>query len=67
MPPSMYFFASTSIDSLTVNRLILPIKAFTMLLDDFILILFLQTKANCKRDNISNSENATKVYQELTS
>jgi hypothetical protein len=63
----MYFFASTSIDSLTVNRLILPIKAFTMLLDDFILILFLQTKANCKRDNTSNSENATKVYQELTS
>jgi hypothetical protein len=63
----MYFFASTSIDSLTVNRLILPIKAFTMLLDDFILILFLQTKANCKRDNTSFCENATKVYQELTS
>jgi hypothetical protein len=63
----MCFSASAGIDSLAVNGLILPIKAFTMLLDHFVLILFQQREENCKPDNTDNSENATKVYQKLTS
>jgi hypothetical protein len=59
----MCFSASAGIDSLTVNVLVLLVEAFTVLLVHFFLILFLQTKANCKCDNIDNSENATKVYQ----
>jgi hypothetical protein len=34
--------------------------------DHFVLILFLQREGNCKHDNTNNSENATKVCQELT-
>jgi hypothetical protein len=50
-----------------VNVLILLVKVFTMLLDHFVLILFLQIEANYKRDNTNNSEDATKVYQKLIS
>jgi hypothetical protein len=63
----MCFSASAGIDSLAVNGLILPVKAFTVLLDHFVLTLFLQREANYKGDNTDNSENATKLYQELTS
>jgi hypothetical protein len=63
----MYSSASAGIDRLVVNGFVLLIKAFTMLLDHFILILFLQREANYKCDNTNNSKNATKVYQELTS
>jgi hypothetical protein len=62
----MCFSTPTGIDSLVVNGLILLVEAFTVLLDHFILMLFLQIEENCKRDNTDNSENATKVYQELT-
>jgi hypothetical protein len=50
-----------------VNVLILLVKVFTMLLDHFVLILFLQIEANYKCDNTNNSEDATKVYQKLIS
>jgi hypothetical protein len=63
----MCFSTSAGVDSMAINGLVLPVEAFTMLLDHFFLILFLQIEANYKRDNINNSENATKVYQELTS
>jgi hypothetical protein len=62
----MYFYASADIDILAVNGLILPVEAFTVLLDHFVFIHFLQIEANCKYDNINNSENAIKVYQEHT-
>jgi hypothetical protein len=52
----MCFSTSAGIDSMAVNGLVLPVEAFTMLLDHFFLILFLQTEANYKRDNINNSE-----------
>jgi hypothetical protein len=38
----MCFSASVGIDRLVVNGLILPVEAFTVLLDHFVLILFLQ-------------------------
>jgi hypothetical protein len=63
----MGFNASAGIDNLTINRLVLQVEASIVLLDHFILIRFLQSEANYKRDNTDNSENATKVYQELTS
>jgi hypothetical protein len=63
----MCFSASAGIDSLAINGLILPVEAFTVLLDHFVLTLFLQREANYKGDNTDNSENATKLYQELTS
>jgi hypothetical protein len=63
----MCFFTSGGIDNLAINGLILPVEAFTMPFDHFILILFLQREANCKLDNTVNSENATKVHQKLTS
>jgi hypothetical protein len=65
--PSICFFASAGIDGLTINGLILPVEAFTILFDHFFPILVLQTEANCKRYNTDNCENATKVCQELTS
>jgi hypothetical protein len=63
----MCFSASTSIDGLAINGLILPVKAFTISFDHFVLILFLQREANCKCDNTDNNKNATKVCQELSS
>jgi hypothetical protein len=54
------------IDSLAVNGLILPIEAFTVPFDHFVLILFLQREANYKCDNTDNNENAIEVCQELT-
>jgi hypothetical protein len=63
----MCFFASAGLDSSVVNGLILRVELFTMPLDHFLLILGLQREANWKRENIGNSENAIKVYQELTS
>jgi hypothetical protein len=63
----MFFFASVGIKSLAIDGLILPVEAFTVPFDHFVLILFLQRQGNCKGDNTNNSENATKVCQELTS
>jgi hypothetical protein len=63
----MCFSTYASIDNLAIDGPIMLIEAFTMPFDHFVLILFLQRKANCKRDNIDYSENATKVRQELTS
>jgi hypothetical protein len=63
----MCFSGPAGIDSLAVNGLILPIEVFTVLFGHFILILFLQGGGNCKCDNTDNSENATKVWQEVTS
>jgi hypothetical protein len=63
----MCFFASTSIDSLVVNGLVLPVETFIVPFDHFVLILFLQIEINCKCENADNNENATKVCQELTS
>jgi hypothetical protein len=63
----MCYSASSGIDNLAVNGLILLVEAFTVSFDHFILILFLQIEANCKCDNTDNSENATKICQELTS
>jgi hypothetical protein len=63
----MCFFASAGLGSSVVNGLVLPVELFTMPLDHFLLILGLQREANCKRENIGNSENAIKVYQELIS
>jgi hypothetical protein len=63
----MCFSTSTGIDGPTINGLVLPVKAFTMLFDHFVLILFLQREAKCKCDNTDNNENAIKVCQELTS
>jgi hypothetical protein len=57
---------SIGIDNLVVNGLILLVEAFTVLLDHFIFIFSPQTEANCKCDNTNNSENAIKLYQELT-
>jgi hypothetical protein len=62
----MYFFTSAGIDSMAVNGFILPVKAFTMSFDHFVLILFLQSEANHKCDNIDNNKNAIKVCKELT-
>jgi hypothetical protein len=53
--------------STTLQLIILLVEAFTVPFDHFILILFLQREAKCKRDNTDNSENAPKVCQELTS
>jgi hypothetical protein len=63
----MCFSTPTDIDNLAVNGLILPIEVLTMLFDHFVLILFLQREGNCRCDNTNNSENVTKVCQELTS
>jgi hypothetical protein len=63
----MCFSTTTGIDSLAVDGLVLPVEAFTVLLHHFVLTLFLRREVNCKCDNTDNSENATKVYQELTS
>jgi hypothetical protein len=60
---SMCFFASTVIDSPAVYGLLLIVEAFAMFFDHFFLILFLQREANCKHNNIDNSENETKVHQ----
>jgi hypothetical protein len=65
--PSMCFPASAGIDDLAINGLLLVVEAFFVLFEHFFLILFLQGEANCKRDNTGNSENVTKVCQELTS
>jgi hypothetical protein len=61
--PSTCFSASAIIDDPTVNGLIIVVEAFAVFFHHFILILFLQGEANCKRDNIDNSENVTKVWQ----
>jgi hypothetical protein len=42
----MGFSASTDIDSLAINRSILPVEAFTMCLGDILHIRFLQSEAN---------------------
>jgi hypothetical protein len=63
----MCFSASAGIDGLAVNGLVLVVEVFTVLFDHFFLILFLQREANYKHDNTDNSENTTKVCQELTS
>jgi hypothetical protein len=63
----MGFSASVGIHSLVINGLVLLVEVFTMPLDHFLLILVIQREANCKHDNTDNSENATKVYLELTS
>jgi hypothetical protein len=65
--PSMCFSASAGINGPDVNGLVLLVETFTVLFDHFFLILFLQREAKCKCDNTDNSENATKVCQELTS
>jgi hypothetical protein len=62
----MCFSTCARIGSLAINVLVLPIEAFTMPFDHFILIIFLQREENCKYDNTDNNENATKVCQELT-
>jgi hypothetical protein len=59
----MCFSASAVIDDLTVNGLLLVVEVFTVFFDHFFLILFLQEKANCKRDNTDKSKNVTKVCQ----
>jgi hypothetical protein len=63
----MCFSASVGIDAPTVNGLVLLVEAFTVSFDHFVLVLLLQREANYKRDNTDNNENATKIYQELTS
>jgi hypothetical protein len=63
----MCFFASAGIDGPIVNGLILIVEAFAVLFDHFFRIIFLQREVNCKRDNTDNSENVTKICQELTS
>jgi hypothetical protein len=63
----MCFSTSAGIDDLTINEIVFLVEAFTILFDHFFLILFLQREVNCKQYNIDNSENATKVCQELTS
>jgi hypothetical protein len=63
----MCFFASAVIDGPTVIGLRLVVQTFPMFFDHFFLILFLQRETNCKRDNTDNSENVTKVCQQLTS
>jgi hypothetical protein len=65
--PSMCFSASASIDSPIVNGLLLIVETFTVLFDHFFLILLLQREINSKRGNTNNSENVTKVCQDLTS
>jgi hypothetical protein len=59
----MCFSASAGINNPAINGLILPVETFTVLLDHFVLILFLQREANYKCDNTDNSENATKVHK----
>jgi hypothetical protein len=61
--PSMCFFASTVIDGPTVNGVLVVVEAFTMFFHNLFLILFLHGEGNCKRDNVDNSENVTKVWQ----
>jgi hypothetical protein len=61
--PSMCFSASAVKDDPTVNGLLLIVEVFTVFLDHFFLILFLQGEGNCKRDNTNKSENVTKVCQ----
>jgi hypothetical protein len=61
--PFMCFFASAVIDGPTVNGLLLIVEAFTVFFDHLFLILFLQGEANCKHDNIDNSEHVTKLCQ----
>jgi hypothetical protein len=63
----MCFFTSIGIENIVVNGLILPVELFSILLDHFLLILILQREATRKYDNIDNSENTIKVYQELIS
>jgi hypothetical protein len=64
--PSMCISTSTGIDGPTVNGLLLVVESFAVLFDHFFLIPFLQRETNCKCDNTNNSENVTKVCQELT-
>jgi hypothetical protein len=59
----MCFSASTVIDGLVVNGLLLVVDAFAVFFDNFFLILVLQGEANCKHDNSDKSENVTKVCQ----
>jgi hypothetical protein len=59
----MCFSSSVGIDGLAVNGLLLVIEAFVVFFDHFFLILFLQRKANCKRDNTDDNKNVTKVCQ----
>jgi hypothetical protein len=61
--PSICFSASTVIDSPAVNGLLLVVEVFSVFLDHFFLIFFLQGEGNCKHDNTDNSENITKVHQ----
>jgi hypothetical protein len=51
----MCFSASADIDNLTVNGIILPVKAFNVSFDHFLLIIFLQKEVNSKYDNTDNS------------
>jgi hypothetical protein len=59
----MCFSSSVGIDGLAVNGLLLVIEAFVVFFDHFFLILFLQRKANRKRDNTDDNKNVTKVCQ----
>jgi hypothetical protein len=59
----MCFSASTIIDALVVNGLLLIFEAFVVFFYHFFFILFLQREANCKHDNTDNSENVTEVCQ----
>jgi hypothetical protein len=59
----MCFSASTVIDGLAINGLLLIVEAFAVFSDHFFLILFLQGEENCKHDNTDKSENVTKVCQ----
>jgi hypothetical protein len=63
----MCFSTFVGIDGLAVNGLILVVEAIAILFDHFFLILLLQRESNCKCDNTDNSENVTKVCQELIS
>jgi hypothetical protein len=60
---SMCFSASTVIDGLAINGLLLIVEAFAVFFDHFFLIHFMQGEANYKCDNTDDSENVTKVCQ----
>jgi hypothetical protein len=59
----MCFSASAVIDGPAINGLLLVVEAFAIFFHNYFLIFFLQGEANCKRDNIDNSENVTNVCQ----
>jgi hypothetical protein len=63
----MCFSTFVGIDGLAINGFILVVEAIAILFDHFLLILLLQREANCKCNNTDNSENVTKVCQELIS